>query len=177
MRKTVLLLAIATIGVALGIYSAIHGYGLHRAATVPSGLRASPDLSVTDLKGSELRTSNYKGKVVLVNFWAAWCTPCAEEIPQFISLQKKYQDQGLQVIGVSVEDDGGELRDFYRKYQMNYPVVPGDLNIADAFGGVLGLPTTFVVGRDNYIHSKHNGSTDFSAIEREVIALLHTPQN
>ncbi len=85
-------------------------------------------------------------------------------------------DQGLQVIGVSVEDDAGELRNFYRKYQMNYPVVPGDIKIADAFGGVLGLPTTFVIGKDNLVYGKHNGATDFSALEREVVALLHAPK-
>jgi thiol-disulfide isomerase/thioredoxin len=114
---------------------------------------------------------------VLVNFWAAWCTPCAAEVPQFIALQKKYQDQGLQVLGVSVDDDPEVLLRFYHKYQMNYPVVPGDIKIADGFGGVLGLPTTFVVGRDNLIHGTHNGATDFSVIEQEVVALLHAPQD
>ena len=146
-------------------------------ATSVSSLPAAPDLALTDLNGAALRTSSYKGKVVLVNFWAAWCTPCAEEVPQFMALLKKYQDQGLQVIGFSVEDDPAELRDFYRKYQMNYPVIPGDLKIADAFGGVLGLPTTFLIGKDNLIHAKHNGATNFSALEQEVVALLHAPQS
>ena len=76
-----------------------------------------------------------------------------------------------------MEDDPGELRDFYRKYQMNYPVAPADIKIADAFGGVLGLPTTFVIGKDNLIHGKHNGTTDFSALEQEVVALLRAPQS
>ena len=145
-------------------------------ATAASSLPAAPDLALTDLNGTVLRTSSYKGKVVLVNFWAAWCTPCAEEVPQFMALLKKYQDQGLQVIAFSVEDDPAELRDFYRKYQMNYPVIPGDLRIADAFGGVLGLPTTFLIGKDNLIHAKHNGATNFSALEQEVVELLHAPQ-
>ena len=174
-RKVILLIAIA--GLALGFYAAIHQYSVHRVLTVPSSFPVAPELSMTDLNGGSVQTSSYQGKVVLVNFWAAWCTPCAEEIPQFIALQKKYQDQGLQVIGISVEDDPRALRDFYRKYQMNYPVVPSDLKIADAFGGVLGLPTTFVVGRDNLIHGKHSGATDFSLIEQEVVALLHAPQS
>jgi peroxiredoxin len=175
MRRAMVLLAFAVI--ALGIYLGIHRHRGQHPASANSGLTAAPDLSVTDLNGDALQTAKYKGKVVLVNFWAAWCTPCAEEVPQFIALQKKYQAQGLQVIGVSVEDDAGELRNFYRKYQMNYPVVPGDIKIADAFGGVLGLPTTFVIGRDNIIHGKHNGATNFSALEQEVVALLHAPQN
>jgi thiol-disulfide isomerase/thioredoxin len=177
---------------ALGVYLGIHRHsGQHAAAVNPAAvnptasntvtsraaLAAAPDLSMIDLNGAALHTSNYKGKVVLVNFWAAWCTPCAEEVPQFIALQKKYHDQGLQVIGISVEDDASELRDFYRKYQVNYPVVPGDLKTSDAFGGVLGLPTTFVIGRDNLIHGKHNGATDFSTLEQEVVALLHAPQS
>jgi cytochrome c biogenesis protein CcmG/thiol:disulfide interchange protein DsbE len=181
MRPAMVLLAFAVI--ALGVYVGIHrNRGQHspsvksvieNPANTNPRLAVAPNLSVTDLNGDALQTAKYKGKVVLVNFWAAWCTPCAEEVPQFIALQKKYQDQGLQVIGVSVEDDARELRNFYRKYQMNYPVVPGDIKIADAFGGVLGLPTTFVIGKDNLVHGKHDGATDFSALEREVVALLH----
>jgi peroxiredoxin len=173
-RRTIILIVIAA--VALGVYAAMHRSGRNHATAV-SVLPAAPDLSMTDLNGGALHTADYKGKVILVNFWAAWCTPCAEEVPQFMALEKKYHDQGLQVIGVSVEDDPGELRDFYRKYQMNYPVVPADIKIADAFGGVLGLPTTFVIGKDNLIHGKHNGTTDFSVIEQEVVALLHAPQS
>jgi thiol-disulfide isomerase/thioredoxin len=141
-------------------------------APAEPGLPPAPEITLTDLNGHALEPSNLKGKVVLVNFWAAWCGPCAEEVPQFIALQKKYQDQGLQVIGVSVDDDPEVLRRFYRKYQMNYPVVPGDIKISDAFGGVLGLPTTFVIGRDYRIHGKHAGATDFSMIDQEIAALL-----
>ncbi len=169
------MILLGLVGMAFGIYLGVHQAGRrHAAVIVAPALAAAPELSVTDLNGDALHTANYKGKVVLINFWAAWCTPCADEVPQFIALQKKYQDQGLQVIGFSVEDDAADLRNFYRKYEMNYPVVPSDLKIADAFGGVLGLPTTFVIGRDNRIHRKHNGATDFSALEQEVVALLHT---
>jgi thiol-disulfide isomerase/thioredoxin len=177
MRSLMILFAFGA--VAFGIYLGVHRSHSHAAitATAAPALAAAPELIVTDLSGDALHTANYKGKVVLVNFWAAWCTPCAEEVPQFIALQKKYQDQGLQVIGFSVEDNATELRNFYRKYQMNYPVIPSDLKIADAFGGVLGLPTTFVIGRDNRIHGKHNGATNFALLEQEVVALLHTPQN
>jgi peroxiredoxin len=176
MRSLMISLAIA--GLAMGVYIGLHQSGRrHAAVATAPALADAPELFVTDLNGHALRTANYKGKVVLVNFWAAWCTPCAEEVPQFIALQKKYQDQGLQVIGFSVEDDAAALRDFNHKYQMNYPVVPSDLKIADAFGGVLGLPTTFVIGRDNRIHGKHNGATDFFALEQEVIALLHADKS
>jgi thiol-disulfide isomerase/thioredoxin len=175
MRGLIILLAV--VALAFGIYLGVHRSHSHAAVASVPALAAAPELSFTDLNGNALHTANYKDKVVLVNFWAAWCKPCAEEVPQFIALQKKYQDQGLRVIGFSVEDDATELRDFYRKYQMNYPVVPSDIKIADAFGGVLGLPTTFVIGRDGRIHGKHNGATNFSTLEQEVVALLHTPQS
>lgn len=141
-----------------------------------ANLPAAPELSFIDINGAAVRTGDYKGKVVLVNFWAAWCVPCAEEVPQFVALQKKYQEQGLQVIGISVEDDAGKLRDFCREHQVNYPVVASDLRIADAFGGVLGLPTTFVIGRDSRIHAKQEGTVDFPSLEQEVVALLKAPQ-
>jgi thiol-disulfide isomerase/thioredoxin len=186
-RNAILWIAVAV--VALGIYAGVHrsarSPGIHArnasasggVAVTASDLPAAPELSLTDINGAALHTASFKGKVVLVNFWAAWCAPCAEEVPQFIALEKKYQDQGLQVIGVSVEDDPESLLRFYRKYRMNYPVLAGDLKIADAFGGVLGLPTTFLIGRDNRIHGKHNGATDFSTLEREVVALLRSPQS
>jgi peroxiredoxin len=173
-RRLVPVIAIAVL--AIGVYAGFHRFGRHKAVTAVSN-PAAPQFSATDINGGSVNTSDYKGKVVLVNFWAAWCGPCAAEIPQFIALQKKYQDQGLQVVGVSVDDDPQVLLRFYRKYQINYPVVPGDLRIVDAFGGVLGLPTTFLIGRDSHIHGKHNGATDFSVIEREVVALLHAPRS
>jgi peroxiredoxin len=172
LRRAILLIAAAAL--AIGVYAGLQRFARRNASTA-SNLPAAPELSITDINGAAVRTADYKGKVVLVNFWAAWCVPCAEEIPQFIALQKKYQDQGFQVIGFSVEDDAKELRDFCHKYQVNYPVVPSDLRIADAFGGVLGLPTTFVIGRDSRIHGKHDGTTDFRALEQEVIALLNKP--
>jgi thiol-disulfide isomerase/thioredoxin len=173
-----LLIAIAVFCLVLGVYLVVHPRG-HRNSSHFSrvSLRTVPDLSLIDLNGSAIQTADYKNKVVLVNFWAAWCVPCAEEVPQFIALQKKYQGQGLQVIGFSVDDDAQELQSFYRKYQMNYPVVPSDIKVADAFGGVLGLPTTLVIGRDSRIHIKHTGVTDFSVLEQEVIASLKPAQN
>jgi peroxiredoxin len=173
-----LLIALTVFCLVLAVYLVLHRFG-HRdsAQSGRDSLRTVPDLSLTNLNGSAIYTADYKNKVVLVNFWAAWCVPCAEEVPHFIALQRKYQGQGLQVIGFSVDDDAKELQSFYRKYQINYPVIPSDVKTADAFGGVLGLPTTFVIGRDRRIHSKHIGPTNFSLLEQEVVALLKSPQN
>jgi peroxiredoxin len=173
-----LLIALAVFCLVFAVYLVVHRYGHRDSARFSrDSLRTVPDLSFTDLHGSAIHTADYKNKVVLVNFWAAWCVPCAEEVPQFVALQKKYQRQGLQVIGFSVDDDAQELQSFYREYQVNYPVVPSDVKLAEAFGGVLGLPTTFLIGRDSRIHTKHNGATDFSVLEQEVVALLKAAQN
>ncbi len=120
-----LLIALAAFCLVPGAYLVTHSRGHWNSARFSrDSLPTVPDLSFTDLNGRAIHTADYKNKVVLVNFWAAWCLPCAEEVPQFIALQKKYQGQGLQVIGFSVDDDAQELQSFYRKYQINYPWFP-----------------------------------------------------
>jgi len=173
-----LLIAVAVGCIALGIFLVIHRRWQRQSAqSIHKNLRTVPELSLTDVNGRTIHTADLKSKVVVVNFWAAWCVPCAEEVPQFVALQKKYRGEGVQIIGFSVDDDAEELQKFYRKYQMNYPVVPSDIRMADAFGGVLGLPTTFVIGRDSRIYTKHTGLTDVTVLEQEVVALLKRPQN
>jgi thiol-disulfide isomerase/thioredoxin len=113
---------------------------------------------------------------VLINFWAAWCTPCAEEIPQIIALQDKYRPEGFRVIGISMEDRDSALRDFYRRYKMNYPVVAGNEKIADAYGGILGLPTSILVGRDGRVRANYPGVADFPKLEQEINTLLRAKQ-
>jgi peroxiredoxin len=162
----ILVLAIA------GSYLAIHRGG-HRSQDREATSQAKPhDVLLTDLDGKHFRTSDYRDKVILVNFWAAWCAPCAEEIPQFVAMQNKYRDQGLQVVGVSVEDIESELRAFCTRNHVNYPIVPGDQAVADSFGGVLGLPTTVLIGRDGVIYKKYAGATDFAALEHDIQPLL-----
>jgi peroxiredoxin len=162
----------------LAVYLAMRSRG-HRDSpqSIRNTLQIVPELSLTDLNGSPIPTVDYKNKVVLVNFWAAWCVPCAEEVPQFIALQKKYQGQGLQVIGFSVDDDAEELRNFCHKHQVNYPVVASDSKLAQAFGGVLGLPTTLVIDRNRRIRTKRTGTTDFRGLEQEVVGLLKYGQS
>jgi peroxiredoxin len=137
-----------------------------------AGSAVAPALTVTDLNGKRIETSSYSGEVVLVNFWAAWCTPCADEVPKIIALQDRYGARGLQVIGFSMDDTDTALREFYSKYKMNYPVVPGSARIAESYGGILGLPTTLLISRDGHIAAKYSGLTDFKQIEGEVVRLL-----
>jgi cytochrome c biogenesis protein CcmG/thiol:disulfide interchange protein DsbE len=123
-----------------------------------------------------LTLSVYKGKVVLLDFWATWCAPCREEIPHFVEWQTKYQDQGFQVLGISMDDGPKPVRQFYREFNMNYPVVLGDEKLANAYGGILGLPVSILVGRDGRIYAKHVGLTDLHAFEEEIKAQLRTKE-
>jgi thiol-disulfide isomerase/thioredoxin len=132
----------------------------------------APAFSLNDLNGRKIDLANQKGKVVLLDFWATWCGPCRIEIPGFVRLQERYRDQGLVVIGVSMDDDVEPVRDFYREFNMNYAVAMGDQRVSDLYGGIIGLPTTFLIGRDGRIYAKHTGATDVSVFEEEIKTLL-----
>lgn len=168
-------IAVAVIVLVAGIYLGTHRRSRVAPADIGAGQPPAPHLQMVDLDGRTIQTANYQGSVVLVNFWAAWCTPCAEEIPQIVALQEKYGRQGFQTIGISMDDKEAALREFYRKYKMNYPVIIGNQNIAQEYGGILGLPTSFLIGRDGRIRSKISGMADFPKLEQEIVALLRAP--
>jgi thiol-disulfide isomerase/thioredoxin len=132
----------------------------------------APDFSLPDLGGQKLDLSFYRGKVVLLDFWATWCDACREEIPHFVELQNEYGSQGLQIIGVSMDDQPEPVRAFYQRFKINYPVVMGNAKTGELYGGVFGLPIAFLIGRDGRIYSKHMGATDISVFEKEIVNLL-----
>jgi thiol-disulfide isomerase/thioredoxin len=110
--------------------------------------------------------------VVLLDFWATWCDPCREETPHLVDLQNKYGKQGLQIIGVSMDDGPEPVREFYQRFHMNYPVVMGTARVGELYGGVLGLPIAFVIARDGRIYAKHIGATSASTFEHDIQELL-----
>jgi cytochrome c biogenesis protein CcmG/thiol:disulfide interchange protein DsbE len=143
----------------------------------PKQHRLAPDFTLTQLDGNPLQLSSLRGKVVLLDFWATWCDPCREEIPHFVELQQKYGNDGLQIIGVSMDDSIDPVRPFAQKLKINYPIVMGNAQIGELYGGVLGLPIAFMIGRDGRIYGKHIGATDAAVFEREIARLLRNGQH
>ncbi|MGB8010172.1 MAG: redoxin domain-containing protein [Terriglobales bacterium] len=174
LRKGILI-GIAAITIVAGLYFVARHHGRPGiGATITEQHPVAPDFSLPQLNGQQLHLSDYRGSVLLLDFWATWCDPCREEIPHFVELQNKYRDQGLQIVGVSMDDSPESVRDFYRQFKVNYPVVMGNAATGELYGGVLGLPIAFLIGRDGRIYSKHIGATDIAVFEREITILLRT---
>ena len=140
----------------------------HSSSAQSTALRPAPDFSLTDITGHPLRLSDYRGKVGILDFWATWCEPCKQEIPHFIDFENKYSAQGLAIMGISMDDSEPPVRDFQKQYKMNYPVAVGTSQLADQYGGILGLPITFIIDRQGRILARHIGATNISIIESEV---------
>ena len=132
---------------------------------------------VADAQGNKVSLADYKGKVVLLNFWATWCGPCKVEIPWFIEFQKQYQDRGFTVLGVSMDDDGWKsVKPYLGEHKINYPVVIGNDEVSHLYGGIDSIPKTFMVDRDGKIASVHTGLVSKGAYEKEIQSLLGAEQ-
>ena len=135
----------------------------------------APDVKAKDLDGKDVTLAAYKGKVVLLNFWATWCGPCRAEIPDLIDLQSKYKDR-LQIIGMAVDvDDEEDLRSVVKTEGINYPVALTTGEVRMAYGGISALPTVFVINPDGRVVQKHVGLFNPALYETEVRALLDLP--
>lgn len=140
----------------------------------PAGQRnTAPDFTLRDADGRTVRLSDYKGKVVLLNFWATWCGPCKFEIPWFIEFERKLKDQGFAVLGVSMDEDGWDaVRPFVASLGVNYRILLGTEMMADQFGGVAALPTSFLIDREGRIAATHVGLVSRRDYEDDLGALL-----
>jgi len=189
-RRTLLILAIALVVAAvLGLGSSI--YALRRARAAGSADAASaananvirfvrnpevaPPFLLRDISGKIVSSADWKGKVVILNFWATWCPPCREEIPELVQLQAKYKDR-LLVVGASEDDEGPQkVQQFMQQHGMNYPVVMATKELIDNYGGVPALPTSFLIDPQGRVKMKHTGLFEYEVYEREVRALAGLP--
>ncbi len=135
---------------------------------------ASLNFTMPDLQGKDVALSSFKGKVILLNFWATWCGPCKAEIPGFVELQDQYGKDGLVVVGYSVDDDAPKAKAFADQFKMNYPVLLGlgREDVQDAFGPIWGIPASFIISRDGRVCQKHLGIAPKAVFEKEIKALL-----
>ena len=145
----------------------------HRAVKSDKERTSAPEFALKDADGKTVHLSDYRGKVVLLDFWATWCGPCKIEIPWFKEFQRRYKDKGFEVIGVSMDDDGWEaVKPFAAEMGINYRIVIGNDSTADAYGGVSALPTTFVIDRKGKIAAVHVGVVSKGDIQDGIEALL-----
>ena len=133
----------------------------------------APDFTLMDVTGKPVKLSDLKGKVVLLNFWATWCGPCKMEIPWFIEFEQKYKDQGLVVLGVSMDDEGWPIvKPYLEQAKINYRVVIGTDLVGQMYGGVESLPTTFMLDREGKIANTHIGLIGKREYQDEINQLL-----
>ncbi len=135
----------------------------------------APDFARADLNGKQVRLADRRGKLVLLNFWASWCAPCREEMPTFSRWQRNFQAKGLQVIGISMDDDVTEVKKFLAQYPVSYPIVMGDAKLAEHFGGVLGLPLSYLIDAQGRVVARYQGEADLAKLEAKITALLARP--
>jgi len=170
-KRSPLALVVVAFVVALMLY-----VGYHRARRPGAGLTAhltqsspAPDFSLESLDGKATRLSDFRGKAVLLNFWATWCGPCKIEMPWFVDLQNKYGSQGLQIVGVAMDDASKEdIAKFAKEMGVNYPILIGKEAVGDQYGGVPALPESFLIARDGKIVDKIIGLRGKAEIEDAI---------
>jgi len=142
------------------------------------GRKLAPDFTLQDATGQSVKLSDYRGKVVLLNFWATWCGPCQLEIPWFENFEQEYKSKGFEVVGVSMDEDGWKaVKPFIAEHKMNYRVLLGDDSVSQLYGGVESLPTTFLIDREGrFAFSPHVGLAERNEYLNEIQTLLGIKQ-
>jgi thiol-disulfide isomerase/thioredoxin len=189
MKNTILIFSVA-LALSLGLWylnkvtrvqTKVASNGTVQAVEKSSSTPA-PDVTFKDLEDKEATLKQYKGKVVLVNFWATWCDPCFVEIPWLIEMQQKYEAKGFTILGISMDEEGKSAvvpflaKERFnvngQKLPMNYPIVIGNDEVTDKFGGLLGYPTSFLISRDGKIVKKVQGLINYEELSKAIESQL-----
>jgi cytochrome c biogenesis protein CcmG/thiol:disulfide interchange protein DsbE len=143
------------------------------AAVKKPAFKPAPDFSLKDISGLEKKLSDFKDKVLIIDFWATWCPPCRAEIPHFIDLYNQYKDKGLEIIGIALDLKGERVvPPFAAENKINYTILLGNEEVADLYGGIAAIPTTFIVDKDGNIRKKYIGYNEKEVFEKVVKELL-----
>jgi peroxiredoxin len=164
---------IGVVAVWLGIVACSPSRSPHAAVKDPATRHKAPEFALKDANGNLVHLSDYKGKVVLLDFWTTWCGPCNIEIPWFTQFEKKYEDRGFVVLGVSMDEDGWKaIKPFAKAQKINYPVVLGNDMTGDLYGGIQALPTTFIIDREGRIAAVEIGLNEKRDFQDAIEKLL-----
>ncbi len=145
---------------------------VHAEASASLMHKPAPTFVRTDLQNQRIDLAAYRGRVVLLTFWATWCAPCQIEIPRFIEWQKQYRAKGLQIVAISMDDSSGPVVRLMKKRNVNYPVIMGDLKLGELYGGVLGLPVTYLIDRKGTVAARFQGESNLDLMQRRVEEVL-----
>jgi peroxiredoxin len=181
-KRKVIIFALMVVIVAglliMGKFQGKFPAGRARNAAIATKGHNAPDFTLTDLQGHSVKLSDLRGKAVVLNFWATWCPPCKEEIPWFVELQKRYGSQGLQIVGVSMDDgDQKDVEKFAAENAINYPVLLGKETVASQYGGIDYLPTTFYIDRDGVVMDRVFGQPGRDEIEKNIKLAISKPRS
>lgn len=158
----------------VALFAALLAVAVLAGCTAPANTASEvPQFSFSSLDGKTVAMKDLASKVVIVDFWATWCGPCREEIPHLNELYSKLKGKGLEIVGVSMDTDGTDgVKDFAREFRIQYPIVMGDEKVAESFGGIIGLPTTFIIDRQGKVAKKYIGlppADDMTKIVHELV--------
>jgi peroxiredoxin len=151
---------------------------LSATESLPTAGALASAWKLQDVNGKTISSADFKGKIIVLDFWATWCAPCRAEIPGFIELQKEFGKDGITIIGASVDgrDEIATVKKFAEKFGVKYPVVLADRETVSAFGGIDVVPTTFIIDREGRIVSRHVGFTEKAELEKEIKLLLRSSE-
>lgn len=134
----------------------------------------APQFTLPDINGNQVSLSDFDGKVVILDFWATWCPPCVKEMPHFIELYDEYKQQGFEMVGISLDQGGAaDIKPFVQKMNVNYTMLIGNQDITKEYGGIRGIPTTFVIDKAGKIRQKYVGYREKAVFENDIKTLLN----